>query len=347
MLRPRAPDIGDGVRPHLAPAWFTDLVQHAVKIITAYVECVIRNNAASIPRTQKKLLVVRFSHPGLDDIGLGKILREPLVMASIPASYRKKVGQPLIAFKYDRAIGTQWHNTRKYAHMSTVELNAIRTRPCNCHLIDDKYKRKGHLRTSDPSILPGEVLPKISSMGSKFRPSAVCNTLTTASKSDIRASLRSSVTNFARQADIRVNMTGCMNEWLNLVMQRMDHVLDTIPDGTCVQPTHPLTYTETDARMMHDFLSDKVCTSMDKAAGTIMFNCQKDYVTRIDNDLSSNSIYAVTSLLQGQIAQETNDFGSRYGFAPNPSNQEIPYYKGLDKMHKLPDPETRFISSSA
>ena len=42
---------------------------------------------------------------------------------------------------------------------------------------------------------------------------------------------------------------------------------------------------------------------------------------------------------------ETNDFGSRYGFAP--SNQEIPYYKGLDKMHELPDPETRFISSSA
>ncbi|DBA81646.1 TPA: hypothetical protein ACH3X1_007401 [Trebouxia sp. C0004] len=78
-----------------------------------------------------------------------------------------------------------------------------------------------------------------------------------------------------------------------------------------------------------------------------MFDCQQDYLSRIDNDLGSNSIYAAASLTQDEITQESNDFGSRYGFAPNPRNQEIPYYKGLDKMHKLPNPETRFISSSA
>ncbi|DBB03023.1 TPA: hypothetical protein ACH3X1_013442 [Trebouxia sp. C0004] len=99
--------------------------------------------------------------------------------------------------------------------------------------------------------------------------------------------------------------------------------------------------------MMNDFLSDKVCTSMDKAAGTIMFNWQKDYVSRIDGDLSSNSVYTATSLTQDEITQESNEFGSRYGFAPNPRNQEIPYYKGLDKMYTLPNPETRFISISA
>ena len=85
---------------------------------------------------------------------------------------------------------------------------------------------------------------------------------------------------------------------------------------------------------------------MDKAAGTIMVNCQKDYVNRIDSDLSSNSVNTATSLTQDELTQESNDFGSRYGFAPNPRNQEIPYYKGLEKMHKLPNPETRFNSSS-
>lgn len=80
--------------------------------------------------------------------------------------------------------------------------------------------------------------------------------------------------------------------------------------------------------MMNDFLSDTVCTSMDKAAGTIMFNCQKNYVNRIDSDLSSNSVNTATSLTQDELTQESNDFGSRYGFAPNPRNQEIPYYNG-------------------
>ncbi len=138
-----------------------------------------------------------------------------------------------------------------------------------------------------------------------------------------------------------------MNEWLQLVLQRIGIVLEAIPEGTCVQPTYPLTYTAIDERMMHDFLSDKVCTSMDKGAGTIMFNCQKDHVNRIDNDLSSNSLYVATSLTRDEIAQQSNDFGSRYGFAPNPTIQKVPYYKGLDKMHKVPNPETRFISSSA
>ena len=180
--------------------------------------------------------------------------------------------------------------------MSTAELNVIRTQPCNCHTIEDKFKRMGQLCTSDPNILPGQTLPRVCAMGAEVRPSAVCNTLTTTSKANIRSSLQSSVTDFARQAEVRASMSGCMNEWLQLVLQQIDIVLAAIPDGTCVQPTHPLTYTANDERIMNDFLSDKVCTSMDKAAGTIMFNCQKDYVNRIDNDLSSNSIYVATPL---------------------------------------------------
>ena len=66
---------------------------------------------------------------------------------------------------------------------------------------------------------------------------------------------------------------------------------------------------------------------MDKAAGTIMFNCQKDYVNRIDNDLSSNSIYVATSFTQDEIAQESNEFGSRYGFAPTLETKKYPTTK--------------------
>ena len=37
-----------------------------------------------------------------------------------------------------------------------------------------------------------------------------------------------------------------MNEWLQLVLQQIVIVLAAIPEGTCVQPTHPWTYTATD-----------------------------------------------------------------------------------------------------
>lgn len=240
MLQPKTLNVDSDMQLHLTLAWSADLMLQAARIITAHVECVIRNNTASIPRAQKRLLGVRFSHPGLDDVGLGKILNDPLVKASIPASYRKKIGQPLVAFKYDVAIKTKWHNTRKYAHMSTAELDIIRTQAHDCHAIEDSYKRMGHLRTSDPSILPGHTLPQICTMGTRFRRSAVCNTLTITSKADIRSSLQSSVTDFARQAEVRASMNGCMNEWLQLVLQRIDIVLEAITEGTCVQQTHPL-----------------------------------------------------------------------------------------------------------
>ena len=54
-------------------------------------------------------------------------------------------------------------------------------------------------------------------------------------------------------------------------------------------------------------------------------------MNRFDSDLSSNSIYVTTCLTQDEIAQKSNDFDSRYGIAPNPRNQEVPYYKGLAK----------------
>jgi len=85
---------------------------------------------------------------------------------------------------------------------------------------------------------------------------------------------------------------------------------------------------------------------MDKAAGTIMFNCQRDYVDRMQTDLDANAVFEISPRTQADIVHESNAFGSRYGFAPDMRNQDIPYYKGIDKMHKNPV-GTRFISSSA
>ena len=54
------PNADDDVPLHFEPAWSADLMLQAVSVITARIECIIRNNAASLPCAQKKLLVVRF-----------------------------------------------------------------------------------------------------------------------------------------------------------------------------------------------------------------------------------------------------------------------------------------------
>jgi hypothetical protein len=241
----------------------------------------------------------------------------------------------------------QWHNTRRYAHLSDTELASIRTQPCGCHIIGDRFKEGGHLRTSDPHVLPDRgSLHQLCAMGAKFRPSIESAVLDASSKTDIISSLTSSVKDFARKSADRALNTEWMNEWQALVIQRIIDTVNNIPDGLCCSTATPLSYTQSDEIEMRAFLRDKVCTSMDKAAGTIMFNCQRDYVDRMQTDLDANAVFEISPRTQSDIVHESNDFGSRYGFAPDMRNQDIPYYKGIDKMHKDPV-GTRFISSSA
>lgn len=171
MLRPLCTP-GVGPRTPAGPAWSADLTLLVVKTVTAHGECVHRHNESHESHTHRKLLTVKFSHPGLDEVRLGSIVHAPHNVASIPLQYREKVGTPLVAFKYKKPIGMQWRNTRHYAHMSDTELAEIRTQLCGCHLIDDRFKEGGHLRTSDPHVLPdGGSLRQLCAMGAKFRPS--------------------------------------------------------------------------------------------------------------------------------------------------------------------------------
>ena len=43
----------------------------------------------------------------LDEVRLGSIVNDPLIVASSPLQYREKAGTPLIAFKYDKPFGMQ------------------------------------------------------------------------------------------------------------------------------------------------------------------------------------------------------------------------------------------------
>ncbi|KAL3148791.1 hypothetical protein ABBQ38_014199 [Trebouxia sp. C0009 RCD-2024] len=128
---------------------------------------------------------------------------------------------------------------------------------------------------------------------------------------------------------------------------RLHSIVDNIPDDACISSVIPLSYTPSDESDMRLFLSDKVCTSMDKAASTIMFNCEKDYVTRCQTDLNANAVYEPVTHPEADIVAHSNAFGVRYGFTLDNRNQDTPYYKAIDKMHKLPHPGSRFISSSA
>ena len=103
-----------------------------------------------------------------------------------------------------------------------------------------------------------------------------------------------------------------MNEWQALVIQRIQDTINDIPDGTCCSIATPLSYTQSDEIEPRAFLRDKVCTSMDKAAGTIMFNCQCDYVDRMQTDLDANAVFEINPRAQSDIVHDSNELGSRW-----------------------------------
>ena len=290
-LRPLDAPNADGERLPTQPAWSADFLNTVTKGITAYFECVTRKNAAHDSRTDRKLLVVKFTSAGLDKASLGRILNEPEIVACIPSEYRKLIGKPLVCYKYSMPIGKLWHNTKHYANMSQAELERIRDTPCDCASISACHKICGHLLTSDPGILPRDndcKLAHICELGAKFRPNSAQGVFDSNTKLEIAQSLKGAVDTFAMKGELR-SRSGCMHDWRMAVHTRLDSVLNAIPDGTPMQPMNSLTYTPSDEATMRRFLRGKVCTSMDKAATTTVFWCQKDYVTKVLADLGASA----------------------------------------------------------
>ncbi|DBA87048.1 TPA: hypothetical protein ACH3X2_005290 [Trebouxia sp. C0005] len=147
-------------------------------------------------------------------------------------------------------------------------------------------------------------------MGAKFGPSVDSAVLDADSKTDIISSLTSSVKDFARKSADRALNTKCMNEWQALVIQRIQDTVNNLPDDLCCSTTTtPLSHTQSDEIEMRAFLKDKA-------------------------DLDANAVFEISPRTQADIIHESNTFGTRHGFAPDMRNQDIPYYKGIDKMDK-------------
>ncbi|KAL3146425.1 hypothetical protein ABBQ32_003106 [Trebouxia sp. C0010 RCD-2024] len=89
-----------------------------------------------------------------------------------------------------------------------------------------------------------------------------------------------------------------------------------------------------------------VCTTMDKAANTLVFRCPRAYVTDILQDFHSASVYSDVSDPSEQLVATHNAFLTQYGVPVDTTAQDMPYYTATVKMHKDP-PAKRYNSSSS
>ena len=82
-----------------------------------------------------------------------------------------------VAYCYDTPIGRRWHNVKRYALMTSDELNRLRAEPCGCGAVSGEFTSDAltpgtsHLLTTDPTVLPTPNLQRVCQMGSKYRPS--------------------------------------------------------------------------------------------------------------------------------------------------------------------------------
>ena len=108
-----------------------------------------------------------------------------------------------------------------------------------------------------------------------------------------------------------------MQHWLTETMFQKRAGVDSIPDGTYIQPPNAWPYKPADDVEMKQFLGNfkgrgVVCTSVDKADTTLLFVCPKLYVDKLMMDLEEGGTYWPTALTQGAL-QSHNSFLQHHG----------------------------------
>ena len=265
--------------------WSYDRLLFVRCCLKAHIKLVSRYDTAPIP-ADRRLVIVKFSNaPGLDKVSLNSIFGDPFIVNLVPSHLRRRIGNPFLCFEYSSPFGSHWHNAKRIAMMSSVELSSIRNRPCLCGAYDDIHKQDGHLLTTDCTVLPSESLVALGNMGAKYRPHDCPSYLNSESRSAILEVMRSAVARFAREAEARVNAPGCMTAWKSEVDVKIAESLSRVPDGTLLTPFGALPYSPSDRHMMSAFLQHFICTPMDKAADTFVFQCGKMYINDLVGDL--------------------------------------------------------------
>jgi len=231
--------------------WDPHVVQFLTHCITLYTECSLHSSDSGRPPS-RKLIIAKFNTPALDSAGIGRILRE--CQPHIPVHYRETAVEPLLVFEYDRPIGRQWINTKKYADLSKEAMTIMCQTDCNCYLIPERFKKDGHLLTTSPELLPSLRIQKLASMGSEYRPSSYPGEFNSTTKQEVLSVLRDPILAYADSVERRVGMTGIMNARACSVLAALETQLDTIRHGTPLRPAGGIPYTSHDRRVMHRFL---------------------------------------------------------------------------------------------
>ena len=307
-------------------AWCFDDVQFMDFCLVSATEL----HAPGAPRpTQtaaRRLLIVPFHNTVLDKARLNAILHSEAVQQCIAPRHKDLVGDCMVAYRYDTPIGRRWHNVKRHALMTSDDLNRLRTEPCGCGAVSGEFKSDAltpgtsHLLTTDPTVLPTPNLWRVCQMGSKYRPSvsSAASHLDSTSREQGLHDVTAPMQRFALGAESRIGIPGSMQHWLTEAMFQTRTALDSIPDGTYIQPPDALPYTHADDVEMKQFLGNfkgrgVVCTSVDKADTTIIFACPKLYVDKLMTDLEEGGTYRPTALTQGALLQSHNSFLQHHG----------------------------------
>ena len=187
--------------------------------------------------------------------------------------------------------------------------------------------------------------------GAKYRPGNGPAVFTADTRHTVIDCFRGPTASFARQSEERLGTTGVMQRWKACVMTRVTEIVDAIPLDEPLQERIPISYDRQDVSRMRAFLHGLqghgvVCTTMDKAANTLVFRCPKTYVTDILQDFHSASVYCNISQPPEKLVATHNAFLTQYSVPVDSNAQGMPYYTATVKMHKDP-PGNRYISADS
>ena len=108
--------------------------------VTYGVDHIVQREPRDRAPAARKLLILPFHSVALDRAHVNRILHSPAANDAILPEHRQLIGHFIVGYKYEHPVGRRWRNTKRYAFLTSSQLQSIRTAPCGCSRVADRYK---------------------------------------------------------------------------------------------------------------------------------------------------------------------------------------------------------------
>ena len=237
------------------------------------------------PKSKKKppqnMCSIFFENKGVEFINIGRILRDPDIVKSLPSS-SVKFPIPMVTYKLTPPISTKFFNFNKF--VNNLDLDLFLTNPdslpCKCTNSPFADRNHKHIVTGDLRIIRNNVLRKLFIKGPKYRKVKLIN-LEKAERC-ILEGLNNCISSWCYKNGVDKSV---FLEWTNNVKVKIDEIMSHLTNKLYTNEHRDCLSSPDVKNALDNMHKDSVVVPIDKATGNITLVCKRFYVSVITREL--------------------------------------------------------------